>query len=394
MGIFDENHKKMLSAFMTLKNKCTALEKLKFHRLYVLNCNNFSFVYANSFYSHMRDICDLSILFMINEEISNATRERLCGNLLSELLVENHLRDVVSFNDKSIKISAEDFNHSLVDIKNLMSQRVNQIVGSHMLDFSIAAFSAFEKWISTLYSCFSSELDERYYNSRLAKAKKLLDDYAKITEDQYKDKVVERVLKLQGTYISFPDKLNAILKMITPNSYPRDLSKDKKIIDFLRIHRNTVHNGGIYHGEPISVEYNDTNLSMTPGKPLNSNKWVQSIEFTGELVDIYTNIVASISDLPPEAYCSFQEDETALLILERVVNSYRYSELTDKKQELQLINFLEVKLNLGNEAATNFMAYLREIISHLSPEKEINIIDLLTNDLRRSPSPTIPISHA
>ncbi|MDQ5383587.1 hypothetical protein RCE73_12395 [Klebsiella quasipneumoniae subsp. similipneumoniae] len=76
------------------------------------------------------------------------------------------------------------------------------------------------------------------------------------------------------------------------------------------------------------------------------------------------------------------------------MNSYRYSELTDKKQELQLINFLEVKLNLGNEAATNFMAYLREIISHLSPEKEINIIDLLTSDLRRSPSPTIQISHA
>ncbi len=391
MGVFDENHKKTLSAFMSLKNKCTTLEKFNFYRLYVLNCNNFSFVYANSFYSHMRDICDLSILFMINEEISNATRERLCGNLLSELLVENHLRDVVTFNDKSIKISAEDFNYSLVDIENLMSQRVNQIVGSHMLDFSISAFSAFEKWISTLYSCFSSELDERYYNSRLAKAKKLLDAYAKTTEDQCKDKIVERVLKLQGTYISFPDKLNAILKMIAPNSYPRDLSKDKKIIDFLRIHRNTVHNGGIHHGEPISVEYNDTYLSMTPGKPLNSNKWVQSIEFTGELIDIYTNIVASISDLPPEAYCSFQEDETALLILERVVNSYRYSEVTDKNQELQLINFLEVELNLGNEAATNFMAYLREIISHLSPEKEVNIFDLLTNDLRRSPSPTIPI---
>lgn len=394
MGVFDENHKKILSAFMTLKNKCTILEKATFYQLYVLNCNDFSFVYANSFYSEMRDICDLSILFMINEEISNATRGQLCKNLLSELLVENHLSDTVSFNEKNIKISAEDFNYSLVDIQKLMSERVNQIIGSHMHDFSISAFSAFEKWISTLYSCFSSELDERYYNSRLAKAKKLLDAYVKATDDQCKDKIVERVLKLHGTYISFPDKLNAILKMIVPNSYPRDLSKDNQIIEFLRIHRNTVHNGGVHHGKPISVDYYDTNFSMTPGKPLKSNDWVQSIEFTGELVDIYTNIVDSISGLPPEAYCSFQEDETALFILERVLRDYRHSDLKDEKQDLQLINFLERKFNLSNEAATNFMTYLREIIGHLSPEQEVNIFDLLTNDLRRPYSPTTPTQSA
>lgn len=394
MGVFDENHKKILSAFMTLKNKCTILEKATFYQLYVLNCNDFSFVYANSFYSQMRDICDLSILFMINEEFSSAARGQLCGNLLSELLVENYLRDVVHFNKKNIKISAEDFNSSLVDIQKLMSKHVNQIIGSHMHDFSISAFSAFEKWISTLYSSFSSELDKRYYNSRLAKAKKLLDAYVKASEDQCKDKIVERVLKLHGTYISFPDKLNAILNMIAPNSYPRDLSKDKQIIEFLRIHRNTVHNGGVHHGKSISVDYYDTNFSMTPGKPLNSNDWVQSIEFTGELVDIYTNIIASISDLPLEAYCSFQEDETALFILERVVSDYRHSDLTDKMQELQLINFLERKFNLGNEAATNFISYLREIIGHLSPEQEINIFDLLTNDLRRSSSLAIPTQSA
>ncbi|HDL7056873.1 TPA: hypothetical protein PXM42_001530 [Yersinia enterocolitica] len=390
MGIFDENHKKILSALMTLKNKCTILEKATFYKLYVLNCNDFSFVYANSFYSQIRDICDLSILFMINEEISNATRGQLCGDLLSELLVENHLLDAVNFNEKNIKISAEDFNYSLVDIQKLMSKRVNQIIGSHMHDFSISAFSAFEKWISTLYSCFSSELDKRYYNSRLAKAKKLLDAYVNATEDQCKDKIVERVLKLHGTYISFPDKLNAILNMIEPNSYPRDLSKDKKIIEFLRIHRNTVHNGGVHHGKPISVEYCDTDFSMTPGKPLNSNSWVRSIEFTGELVDIYTNIIVLFSDLPPEAYCSFQEDETALLILEQVLNDYRHSDLTDEKLELQLISFLERKFKLGNEAATNFMTYLREIIDNISPEQEVNIFDLLTKDLRRPSSPTIP----
>ncbi|MEE4573111.1 hypothetical protein V2L07_09990 [Pseudomonas alliivorans] len=390
MGNFDENHKKILSAFMTLKNKCTILEKATFNRLYTLNRNNFSFVYANSFYSHMRDICDLSIVFMINEEISNATQRQLCGNLLSELLVENHLRDLVSFNDRSIKISAEDFNYSLVDIEDLMSQRINQVIGSHMQDFGISAFSAFEKWISTLYSCFSSELDQQYCNSRLAKAKKLLDAYAKTTDEEFQRKIVKRVLELHGTYISFPDKLSAVLKMMTPNRYPRDLSKDKKIIEFLRTHRNTVHNGGVHHGKPISIVYQDIDFSMTPGKPLYNHNWVRSIEFTGELVDIYTNIVVSISDLPPEAYCSFQEDETALLILERVVSDYRHSDLADKDQSLQLIGFLERKFNLGNEAATNFMIYLREIIGHLSPEQEVDFFELLTSDLSSSPLPTIP----
>ncbi|HGT3363397.1 TPA: hypothetical protein ACM2ZG_002219 [Pseudomonas aeruginosa] len=394
MSIFDENHKKILAAFITLKNKCTILEKSTFYQLYVLNRNGFSFLYANSFYSHMRDICDLSIAFMINEEISNATQRKLCENLLSELLSENHLRNLVGFNSQSIKISTEDFNYSLIDIERLMSQRINQIVGSHMHDFSISAFSAFEKWISTLYFCFSSELDQQYYNGRLAKARKLLDTYAKTTEEKSKNEIAERALKLHGTYISFPDKLSAVLKMIMPGGYPRDLSKDKKIIDFLRIHRNTVHNGGVHQGQPISVEYDDTIFSMAPGKPLYNSSWVRSIEFTGELVDIYTNIVSSISDLPPQAYCSFQEDEAALLILERAVSDYRHSDLKDKEQALQMVGFLERKFNLGNEAATNFMTYLREFIGHLSPEQEVDFFALLTSDLSRSPLPTNPTQHA
>lgn len=388
MGKFDENHKKIISAFIALKNKCTILEKYALNRLYTINRNEFSFVYANSFYSHMRDICDLSIVFMINEEISNATQRQLCGDLLSEIITEKHLNNTVYFNNKSIKMSADDFKYSMSDIEKLMSQRINQIIGSHMQDFSVSAFSAFEKWLSILYSCFSSEFDQQYYDNRLAKAKKLLDAYAKAKEEQCRDKVVKRALKLHGAYISFPDKLNAILKKVAPDTYPRDLSADKKIIEFLRIHRNTVHNGGVHQGDAISIKYQESDFSMTPGAPLYNDSWVKSIEFTGELVDIYTNIITSITELPPKAYCSFQEDGIALSILESVVRDYRHSDLADKEQTLKMADFLKRKFSLSSESATNFMGHLKEIIDGLSAEQEVDLFELLTSDMTK-PSPRL-----
>ncbi|HDS1743926.1 MULTISPECIES: hypothetical protein [Pseudomonas] len=384
MSAFDKTHKDILSAFIALKNKCFFLEKHVLNDLHTLNRNNFTFVYANSIYSHMRDVCDLSIVFMINEEISNITRGQHCESLLSELSADGHLGDTITFNNKTFKISPEDLEYSLSDIEKLMRQRINQIIGSHMLDFSISAFSAFEKWLTILYSCFASEFDKKYYDSRLIKAKKILDNYAKAEDQNCKDLLVERALKLQGAYISFPDKFNAILSKISIDSYPRDLPTDKKIVEFLRMHRNTVHNGGVHHGADISVEYKGETFSMVSGAPKYNDSWVKSIEFTGELVEIYTSIVKSIGELSPEAYCSFQEDELAILILDRTVQDFRHSNFADRERTLHLVDFLKRKFDLSNESATNFMAHLRRVIDNLSPDEEVNLFDLLTCDMSKS----------
>lgn len=387
MSTFDESHKKILAAFISLKNKCTVLEKKTFNNLYTLNRNNYTFVYANSFYSHMRDVCDLSIAFMINEEISNITRNQHCDELLLELSSEEYLSDAITFNNVKITISPEDLEHSRSDIQKLMSQRINQIIESHMLDFSISAFSAFEKWLTTLYSCFAPEFNKNYYDSRLAKAKKLLDAYVKAENNECKDKITTRILKLQGTFISFPDKLNSILSMLHADSYPRNLITDKKIIDFLRIHRNTVHNGGVHNGADISISYEGGTFSMVSGAPKFNESWAKSIEFTGELVDIYTNIAMSIGEIPPEGYCSFQEDELSLRILESTVRDYNSVDLEDRERELLMVDFLKRNFDFSKESANNFVAHLRKIIGNIPPDKEVDLFDLLICDMSKPPQP-------
>lgn len=384
MDSFDDNHKKILSAFITLKTKCTYLERHTFRNLYMINKNRFKFVYANTFYSHMRDICDLSIVFMINEEVSNAKSRNLCGDLLCELLTEKKLTGKIGFNGVSHVISEDDLTEALFDIRQLMRFRINQMVGSHMHDFSVSAFSAFEKWISKLYSSFSLEFDKQYHESKLNKTKKLLERYVKATEQESKDKIVDKLMKLPGSYVSFPDKLNAVLKKLKPYTYPRDLDEDKRIIEFLRIHRNTVHNGGIHHGKPISIKYRDVDFTLETGKPLHSHSWLESIEFTGELLDIYTNIVTSIEQLAPDSYCSFQEDPISIVALQQVVSDFRHSDKSDlKATNAIIINFLKVKMKMTDEAAHHFMSYLDDLYKKTPPEQDIYLFELLTKDLTK-----------
>lgn len=384
MGSFDGNHKKILSAFITLKNKCTYLERYAFRDLYIINKNRFEFVYANTFYSHMRDVCDLSIVFMINEEISNATGRNLCGDLLCELLTEKQLTRKIGFNSASHVVDKDDFKGTLSDIQQLMRFRINHMVGSHMHDFSISAFSAFENWISMLYSSFSLEFEKYYYESKLKKTKRLLECYATAKDQEAKDKIIGRMMKLPGSYVSFPDKLNAVLKKLKPNTYPRNLDEDKRIIEFLRIHRNTVHNGGIHHGKPTSINYHGVDFTLETGKPLYNHSWSESIELTGELIDIYTNIVTSIEPLVLNSYCYFQEDPIAVMALQQVVSDFRHSYKSDPKAtNAVIINFLKVKMKMTDEAANHFMSYLDDMYNNTPPEQDIYLSELLTKDLTK-----------
>ncbi|WP_241570002.1 hypothetical protein [Rosenbergiella collisarenosi] len=188
-------------------------------------------------------------------------------------------------------------------------------------------------------------------------------------------------MELRGSYISFPDKINSIVKIINKNEYPRNLKEDKDIIEFFRLHRNTVHNGGVHHGKKVSINYKGKSFSIEPGKPMYNESWAQSIEFIGELVDIYSNILCSISELPPEAFCYFEEDIIKLKLLDTQITDYTYSE-SRSDQRCYFINSLERRFDFSNKSAIIFTNHLDTLIDSRSEDVENYLYELLSMDLR------------
>lgn len=381
MQKFDSNHKKILSAFISLKNKCIYWEKQTLAFQYRVNKNNLPFVYIGNFYSHIRDICDLSILFVVNEELCNRAARHLCPDLLEELLVDQYLDRTIKMGSTQVLLDVEDFQYSLSDIRDLMSKRINGMVGSQMHDFSISAFSAFEKWITMLYSAFSSEFDKFYQESRRKKLEKAFEAFRTEGDEGARKSILERVMKLQGSYISFPDKMNAIFKKMDPSLSVRSIEQDKRVIEFLRVHRNTIHNGGVHLGKTTILENTGKEFVMENGKPRYSASYSESIALTGELVDIYANIITSIEDIPLEALCIPQEDTQALLILERVVQDTRHAIGPLEERSNRLASFLQEKIGLSERSANKFAVHTFEFSKDLGADDEFDLLRVLSSDL-------------
>ena len=47
-----------------------------FNQYFCINNNNWKFIYYDSFFSLVRDVTDLSLFFIINEEISNTIERK------------------------------------------------------------------------------------------------------------------------------------------------------------------------------------------------------------------------------------------------------------------------------------------------------------------------------
>ncbi|WP_241570004.1 hypothetical protein, partial [Rosenbergiella collisarenosi] len=113
------------------------------------------------------DICDQSISFLMNEEISVGTQRNNFGILLKEILDNEDSPTSILFNSKEINIDVELLAYSLSDIQDLMVNRINGIIGSQMLDFKISSSSAFEQWINKIHSHYSYIFDEEYYKRKI-----------------------------------------------------------------------------------------------------------------------------------------------------------------------------------------------------------------------------------
>ena len=377
MSTFDGNHKKIIAAFMALKNKAIILEKHTLRGNYQINKNRLPFINVHNYFAHLRDVCDLPIVFMINEELSNTAARHLCPELLVEMLEEQYLTPAVQIDGKQAALVREDFEASLSDVRALLSDRINGMVGSLMLDFTVSAFSCFEHWITKLYDGYAEKLETAYEKSRRDKVIKLLDRHGESKSDEERSKCVDKILDVRGPYRSFPDKINALYNLADKQKYARDINHDKELIKFLGACRNTVHNSGIHRNSPLQITCNEITYFLETDRPWHSPSYPQSIALLGELVDIYSHLIRSLDDWPLEAVC----EEIALQPnLRRFEIAVQFAHEYDGETALEYV--LIEDLEVGEVQAANIVKKLAEIKADTSRDpKEFCIHEIMTADL-------------
>lgn len=378
MSSFDANHKAIISAFMSLKSKATLLEKYLLRDIYQINRNELPFIEFHSYFSLLRSVCDLPIFILINEEVSQAGARPLIPKLVDEMRTDNCIATHVAVDGKPVKISQEDFQASLLDIQELFVNRVNHMVSSLMLDFTVSAFSCFEHWITKLYDGYP-ELSATYSEDRKLKASKLIERAGQSSSPEDQGKLVDDALKLRGTFESFSDKLNAIYKMVDKKAYARDINRDKELVSFFGARRNTVHNAGVHRNNTRTISHNGASYALEEGKPFHSESYPQSIEMVGELADIYVNIVRSLKQPPQSSLASEFVQQEILAQFEETIHSALAC-----RDPFPLTDILCVFFDIGELQAANIADAVNSIKADPSwNPNEFNIYQILKSDLQR-----------
>lgn len=374
---FDKNNKDKIASFLEVKDKCFYYEEKLLGNLFQINNNNWKFIYYHSFFSLIRDVSDLSLFFLINEEISNSIERKPYPDLIIDIITNGHYKNSITINEKKIDFNINKIKQTTDELKELLVWKYNEILGSQLLDFSTSIFSAFEFWISKLYEKYCNEIKEKMLNSRKQKYKKLIDKYNLLDEnEEEKDKILIKIIKAQGIYFSFPDKLNSIFKVINKEKYTqsRNIQKDKDLIDFLRASRNTIHNTGIHIGKNLNFEFNGTIYKLLNNKPQFIQNHSDMILMYGELIDIYANILYSIEDIEIQVYIKEEQSEQDLNIFNMMINGYVLDKnnLNQEEQELVFSNFKKI---IPNEDK------VIKLLDFLGNMQDINENDLLLKTL-------------
>lgn len=296
---FDKNQCNLLKGFLDLKDKCFSEEKKCFgEEVYQENLNN-NFV-LKSFYSSLRDVINLPIYFIVNEELSNIQNREGFHNLWDQVFRIDNI-------NYRFRTNEQHFN----DFCYLFNQQYNSILGSMMLDFTVSAFSTFEHWINILFEAICEEERENIIYSRKNKIKKIIrnileneDDLDKYPDRKF-DSKIEKIIKNQGYHFSIMDKFNCIQKNIEKNkqNYCRDIKRDREIIEFLAAKRNTIHNLGVNNSSSRSINFLGKEKKLSQGTPYFSESYVDDLKLFEELIYIYTELFRNIGSENICKYC-------------------------------------------------------------------------------------------
>lgn len=374
--IFDTINKDKIGALLNLKDKCHFYEMKLFNQFSCINNNNWNFIYYHSFFSLVRDITDLSLFFIINEEISNTIERKPFNALFTDIISNKHCKDEIFINGKKLKLFSNNITHKYMETTNLLIWKYNEILNSQLYDFSISIFSAFETWISHLYKEFDNPNEKSLLESKKRKIEKLIKQHNETTIES-KNEILAKIMKL-NSYISFSDKLNSIFKIVDKNEYEknRNIKKDKEIIAFLRVSRNTIHNSGIHEGKYLSLELNGKKYELITGEPRFSHH-IDIILLYGEVVDIYANILNSIKDINLLNYINEEKNQDTLRILHKFILNYKSDKNNIHEESKDLILQNLKKIVLEDDKAKKILNFLD---SH-DGNKDNLLIDTLSADL-------------
>lgn len=381
---FDEINIHKIKSLLKLKIKSSYWEKNIYSYVYNINKNRFKFINFSTFFSSIKDITDLTIFFLINEEISNSIKRLPIKELLDKIEDDSELFEI-NINNRNA-LDEELKSDIFCDFEDLFKNKFNEILNSQLFDFCINIFSSFEFWISNLYEIYEQEAKEYYTESKKQKCKELIEKYNDSSLDN-NEEIFFKIFNLNN-FVSFPDKINFIFKKLNKNIYEekylRNIKKDKELIEFFRMCRNTIHNLGIYNGKDKDFEFNDVIYKLENKKGLFLENQSNFILMLSELIDIYATLLRSLDNDYKIINSSIQKNECSVSIgiLKLMIRDTIYGEqkkYTSEEYNLILKNYN--KLGIDEKMFNKIELFIQNKKNDITNFDEF-IIKILSSDLR------------
>lgn len=278
---FDDNQVDRMLNLLILKSRClrqdTAL-KIEFS----------NFEPAVTFFWAISLSIDSLLLTQLNDEATACLDERGPMHALVEKIKE-------AARVKNIEIPKL----AVDDLPNLLANRTEFIIGSCFLDFIVSTYSAFEMFMARIYG----QLRPRYPRSgkqgkRIAN---LIKKYNNAILDE-REEVLRSIIEEGGSYVSGAEKIEFVMSKMSP-TYPRNLVKDREIIQFYANARNSIHNlGRNFSAKDLRLQINGAEISLLSGQPVFSHDRSNITRLCGELVEIYLSVVMQNSDLDAKTF--------------------------------------------------------------------------------------------
>lgn len=289
---FDKNNKSRIYGLMILKGECLIAHDVLGMRL---GCKESM---ARTFYTDMSLAIDMLLYFFLNDEITNCLPER---GPLRELLAEIRKEHLDEIGERRFRVARED-------IQDIYANRVESLISSSFLDFTVSSFSVFEFWVARLYDLIKeSEADRKIRKAEFVEAQ--IKEYLR-GDAAAQQIAIKKIMEGGSAYMSGKGKVDYLFSKVAMK-YPGNLQEDKATVELYRTQRNTVHNLGIHTGkQSYNRSVGNDVITLVPHGPSTTNNWNSSIELCRELIKVYATLSRGLTDLvhvDTEAFLIFEQ---------------------------------------------------------------------------------------